>query len=186
MQGRTPDRPSSTYNDLREVSVFTDGACLGNPGPGGYSAILVFGAHRKELAGGFRLTTNNRMEIYAAIIGLRALKTRCDVTVYTDSRYLADAVVVGGARRWQANGWRRGRNEKALNPDLWQILLDLCDRHVVRFEWIRGHAGHPENEMCDRLSNEAARRQGLPPDVVYEQNTGLGSSAPEGLFDSST
>ena len=152
----------------KTVTLYTDGGALGNPGPGGYGAVLIYRGHRKELSGGFRLTTNNRMEIMAAIAGLRALKGRCTVAVYTDSQYLANAVTRGWAKRWRANGWRRNKTDRALNPDLWQKLLDLCDRHAVTFSWVRGHAGTAENERCDRLSREAASKPDLPPDSGYE------------------
>src|SRR3712207_2429428 len=110
--------------DLKRVTIYTDGACLGNPGPGGYGVVLIYGTHKRELSGGFRLTTNNRMEIMAVIVGLQALKQRCAVTVYTDSQYVADSMTKGWAQRWRANGWRKNKKEKALNPDLWGQLLD--------------------------------------------------------------
>ncbi len=152
----------------KRVTIYTDGGCLGNPGPGGYGVVLLYNGHRKELSGGYRLTTNNRMELLAAIKGLEALKEPCAVTLYTDSRYLADAMRKGWAKRWQANGWRRNRKEKALNPDLWQRLLALCDRHEVEFVWVKGHAGVQENERCDALSQAAARQPDLPADPGYE------------------
>ncbi len=152
----------------KEVTIYTDGGALGNPGPGGYGVILDYLGHRKELSGGFRHTTNNRMELVAAIEGLRALKEPCRVTLYTDSRYLVDAMEKGWARRWKANGWMRNRKDRALNADLWEELLRLCDLHDVRFVWVRGHSGHPENERCDQLVQEAARQAGLPPDPGYE------------------
>jgi ribonuclease HI len=152
----------------KEVTIYTDGGCLGNPGPGGYGVVMLYGARRKELYGGFRWTTNNRMEITAAIAGLRALKGQCIVTLYTDSQYLANAVMQGWARRWRANGWKRNKSDPAQNPDLWQELLELCDRHIVNMIWIKAHAGTLENERCDALSREAARQPDLPPDVVYE------------------
>lgn len=153
---------------LKNVTIYTDGGCLGNPGPGGYGVVLLYGGHRKELSGGYRLTTNNRMEIMAAIAGLQALKGRCTVTLYTDSQYLANAIMKGWAKRWRANGWKRNKTDRALNPDLWQDLLDLCDRHLVTVIWIRGHAGMEENERCDVLSREAAQRPDLPRDRGYE------------------
>ncbi|MDI9570245.1 MAG: ribonuclease HI [Pseudomonadota bacterium] len=145
----------------REVTIYTDGGCLGNPGPGGYGVVLIHGRARKELSGGCRLTTNNRMELTAAIVGLQALKTPCRVTLFTDSQYLVNAMTKGWAQRWRRNGWMRNKLEKALNPDLWEKLLDLCSRHEVRFVWIRGHAGNPENERCDELSRQAARGENL-------------------------
>jgi len=152
----------------KKVTIYTDGGCIGNPGPGGYGVVLLCGKHRKELSGGFRLTTNNRMEIIAAIAGLRALKEKCVVTVYTDSEYLKNAIMKGWAKRWQRKGWMRNKQEKALNPDLWEQLLDLCDQHEVKFVWVPGHAGNPENERCDELSMQAARGENLPRDVGYD------------------
>lgn len=154
--------------NLKEVSIYTDGACIGNPGPGGYGVVLLYGNHRKELSGGFRLTTNNRMEMMAAIVGLRSLKTSCAVTLYSDSQYLVEAIEKGWALRWQANNWWRNKKEKAANADLWQQLLDLCSQHQVTFKWVKGHAGNPENERCDQLAVQAASQEGLPPDTGYE------------------
>jgi ribonuclease HI len=153
---------------LKEVTIYTDGACLGNPGSGGYGVVLIYGKHRKELSGGFRLTTNNRMEILAAIEGLKALKSKCAVTLYTDSQYLVNAIAKGWAKQWQKNGWRRNKKEKAKNPDLWEQLLDLCVQHDINFVWVKGHAGIAENEYCDRLAVSAAQQQDLPPDIPYE------------------
>ncbi len=155
-------------NSLKKVLIYTDGACSGNPGAGGYGTLLVYNEHRKELSGGFRLTTNNRMEMMAAIVGLETLNTKCDVTLYTDSRYLVDAITKGWAKKWQANGWKRNKKEAAKNPDLWQKLLDLSEKHEVNFVWVKGHAGHPENEYCDRLAVEASQQPNLPSDDVYE------------------
>ncbi len=157
--------------DWPEVTLYTDGGALGNPGPGGYGVVLKHRQQRKELSGGFRRTTNNRMELMAVITGLEALKTACQVTVYTDSRYVADAVEKGWARRWRANGWQRNKHEPALNADLWERLLTLIERHRVAFRWIKGHAGDPENERCDQLTQEAARQPHRPPDSVYEAET---------------
>ncbi|MEG0754636.1 MAG: ribonuclease HI, partial [Angelakisella sp.] len=124
----------------------------GNPGPGGWGAVLRFGGHEKELAGGERETTNNRMELTAAIVGLETLKEPCRVIITSDSKYLVDAVTKGWLYGWQKKGWRRGKNEPVLNVDLWQRLLPQLQRHKVEFNWVRGHAGHPENERCDRLA----------------------------------
>ncbi len=155
--------------DVPEVVIYTDGACLGNPGPGGYGVVLLNGDHRRELSAGYRRTTNNRMELMAAIVGLRELKRPCRVTMYTDSQYVYNGITRGWAKRWRANGWRRNAREKALNPDLWAELLDLCDRHHVRWVWVRGHAGNAENERCDRLAVEACRSGNLQRDVGYER-----------------
>jgi ribonuclease HI len=154
-------------HNLKHVTIYTDGACLGNPGPGGYGVVLLYGQKRREISGGFRRTTNNRMEIRAAIVGLQALRYRCAVTIYTDSQYLVNSIMKGWARRWRANGWRRKQGQSAINSDLWELLLDLCAQHEVRFEWVRGHSGHQENECCDRLSVLAAQGRDLPLDDGY-------------------
>lgn len=136
------------------VEIFTDGACSGNPGPGGWGVVLRFGEHEKELSGGERDTTNNRMELTAAIMGLSALKESCKVRLVTDSKYVADGITKGWAASWQKNGWRKGDKKPALNPDLWEKLLGLIAAHDVTIEWVKGHAGHPENERCDKLAVE--------------------------------
>ncbi|MDF1513725.1 MAG: ribonuclease HI, partial [Anaerolineae bacterium] len=150
------------------IIIYTDGSALGNPGPGGYGVILKHGGHIKELSGGFRRTTNNRMEILAAIIGLQALKYPSRVTLYTDSQYLVNAVTKGWVKRWRARGWMRNKKEPALNSDLWQQLLSLLDIHDVEFIWLRGHSGNHDNERCDQLAKQAAQQQNLPPDKAYE------------------
>jgi ribonuclease HI len=155
---------------LKEVTIYTDGACTGNPGPGGYGVILKYQDHRSEIAAGFQKTTNNRMELLAAISGLEALKEPCQVVLYTDSRYIADGLTKGWARRWQQNGWMRSKKERALNPDLWERLLDLYDFHNVEIRWIRGHAGDPENERADFLAVRAAKGKDLQTDKYYENN----------------
>ena len=141
-----------------EVTIYTDGACSGNPGPGGWGTILSARGVKKELSGGERSTTNNRMELTAVIRGLQALKRPCKVTVVTDSKYVADAVTLGWAKKWKAQGWMRNKKEKALNPDLWEELLTLLSVHEVTFSWVKGHAGHPENERCDKLAVAARRK----------------------------
>ena len=138
---------------MKKVTIYTDGACRGNPGPGGYGVILAYGAARRELSGGEPLTTNNRMELRAAIEGLSALREPCEVTLYSDSRYLVDAVTLGWAESWRKTAWKNG---KAKNPDLWEQLLSLLTVHSVTFQWVRGHDGHPENERCDLLATTAA------------------------------
>lgn len=150
-----------------QVTIYTDGACLGNPGPGGYGAVLLYGSQRKELSGGFKLTTNNRMEITAALVALEALRETCRVTLYSDSQYLVNSMSKGWAQRWQSNGWKRNKREDAVNPDLWERMLELCRRHAVEFRWVRGHSGAKENERCDRLAVAAARDSGLPDDPGY-------------------
>lgn len=143
---------------MKKVEIFTDGACQGNPGPGGWGAILRYKGTEKEISGGARDTTNNRMELSAVIEALKLLKEPCDVMLYSDSQYICNALKLGWAKKWQANGWMRNKKEPALNPDLWQVLLELCDRHHVEAVWVRGHAGHPENERCDQLAVAAAER----------------------------
>lgn len=152
----------------KSVTIYTDGACLGNPGPGGYGALLIFGEHRKELRGGYRRTTNNRMEIQAAIAGLEALTEPCSVELYTDSKYVVDAIEKGWAKRWRANNWRKAKKEPAKNPDLWAILLELCEHHQVKFRWVKGHAGQPENERCDEIARTSAQGSDLAIDAGYE------------------
>ncbi len=150
------------------VKIWTDGACIGNPGPGGYAAMFKCDGRTSELAGGYRLTTNNRMEIMAAIAALETLSKKCRVTLHSDSRYLVDAVMKGWAKKWQSAGWKRNRNEMALNPDLWERLLRLCDHHQVEFRWVRGHASSKENARCDQMAEAAARKAGLPVDSGFE------------------
>lgn len=136
----------------KHVEIFTDGACSGNPGPGGWGAVLRYQGHEKELSGGEASTTNNRMELSAVIAALEALKEPCQVTLTSDSKYVIDAIEKGWARKWRANNWMRNKKEPALNPDLWGRLLDLLDQHEVTLVWVKGHAGHPENERCDALA----------------------------------
>ncbi|MBN1487042.1 MAG: ribonuclease HI [Anaerolineae bacterium] len=155
-------------SELKNVVIYTDGGALGNPGPGGYGVVMEYGEHRREISGGFRHTTNNRMELLAAIEALKALKYPCKVTLYTDSRYIVDAVTKGWAKRWQAKGWMRGKDQPALNPDLWEKLLELCDYHQVDLVWVKGHSGNSGNERCDDLVKLAASQPDLPADEVYE------------------
>lgn len=136
----------------KQIEIFTDGACSGNPGAGGYGVILRYKGTTKELSGGEAHTTNNRMELMGVISGLSALKEPCEVKLYSDSKYIVDAVNQGWAKKWRANGWKRAKNEPALNSDLWARLLDLLEMHDVTFIWVKGHAGHPENERCDKLA----------------------------------
>ena len=155
-------------SDSNKITIYTDGACSGNPGPGGYGTVMQYGKHRRELSGGFRKTTNNRMELLAVIEGLLTLNRPCDVTVYSDSKYIVDAVNLGWARRWQANGWQRNKRERALNPDLWAQLLDLLDTHQVTLRWVKGHAGNPGNERADALAVAASKGDSLAIDEGYE------------------
>ncbi|HJC72103.1 MAG TPA: ribonuclease HI [Candidatus Ruthenibacterium merdavium] len=143
---------------MKQVNVYTDGACSGNPGPGGWGAILEYKGTRKELSGGEAQTTNNRMEMTAVLRALEALKEPCRVVLCSDSKYVIDALSKGWAKKWRANGWKRGDKKPALNPDLWEQLLNACERHEIEYQWIKGHAGHPENERCDELAVEQAAR----------------------------
>ncbi len=137
---------------MKEVTIFTDGACSGNPGPGGWGAILRYGSAEKELSGGERETTNNRMELTAVIVALAALKEPCAVTLYSDSKYVVDAIDKGWVYGWKKKGWIKSDKKPALNVDLWEQLLPLLAYHKVTFRWVKGHNEHPENERCDRLA----------------------------------
>ena len=139
-------------SDIKSVEIFTDGACSGNPGPGGWGVILRYGEREKELSGGEKDTTNNRMELTAVIMGLSALKEPCAVRLVTDSKYVADGIGKGWAQSWKENGWRKADKKPALNSDLWEKLLSLLDYHNVTVEWVKGHNEHPENERCDKLA----------------------------------
>ena len=143
---------------MKKVQIFSDGACSGNPGPGGWGTILRFGEHEKEMSGGEKETTNNRMELTAVIKGLEALKEPCEVEFFTDSKYIIDSVTKGWAVKWKNNGWIKPDKKPALNPDLWERLLSLLEIHNVTFNWVKGHAGHPENERCDRLAVAASQK----------------------------
>ena len=154
-------------NDLKKVTIYTDGACRGNPGPGAYGIVLLHGEHRKELSGGFRMTTNNRMEILAAVVALQTLKSQCSVTLFTDSALLFNSMSKGWARNWQMSDWQT-KSGMRTNADLWQQLLELCDQHAVTFFWLKGHAGQPENERADALASETAQQGALAIDKAYE------------------
>ena len=143
---------------MKEVTLYTDGACSGNPGPGGWGTILRYGEYEKELSGGEAETTNNRMELKAAIMGLKCLKEPCEVTLYSDSKYLIDAIEKEWVYKWKENGWMRNKREKALNSDLWEALLELLNIHQVKLVWVKGHDGHIENERCDKLAVEQSQR----------------------------
>jgi ribonuclease HI len=164
---------------LKFVVMYTDGACTGNPGPGGYGVVLIHGSHRKELSAGFRMTTNNRMEILGCIAGLLALRAPCEVLVYSDSKYVVDAMTKSWAVRWRNQGWKRkdknGGWQNALNSDLWAQMLDLCDQHKVTFNWVRGHSGNKENERCDELARAAAAAGQWAIDAAYESRNMIGT-----------
>ena len=147
-----------------DATIYTDGACLGNPGPGGYGVIVLANGKRKELSGGFRRTTNNRMELTAVIVGLKELGQPSRVRLYSDSQYLINSINQGWARQWRAKGFKKKKN-----PDLWNQILDLSEHHQVEFIWIQGHSGQVENERCDQLSFQAAQRRDLPADEVFER-----------------
>jgi ribonuclease HI len=155
---------------LPAVTIYTDGACSGNPGPGGWAAILVAGEHRKELAGGYRRTTNNRMELRGVIEGLKALKRPSKVNVWSDSKYVVEAIARGWVKSWKRNGWRKTDKKPALNVDLWEELLPLLELHDVQFRWLRGHDGHSDNERADQLAVAAMKRAPLPVDISFEQS----------------
>jgi len=169
----------------QNIVVYADGAASPNPGPGGYGTVILRAGLRRELSGGFRLTTNNRMEIFGAIAGLReAGATPADVTVHSDSRYLVDMFNGGHAATWRRNNWTRNRGkDPALNPDLWNELLNLATRHTTRFVWVKSHADNPENNRCDELAVLARQAAGLPPDPGYERVATPAAPCQLDLFD---
>ena len=154
--------------DKKTVQLYTDGACSGNPGPGGWGCILSFNGKSKEMSGHMPSTTNNRMELMAAIAGLEALKAPCNVTLYSDSKYLVDAFRQKWIDSWIAKDFKRGKNEPVKNPDLWKRLLKAKENHNVEFVWVKGHAGHAMNEKCDMLATSAADGDNLADDVTLE------------------
>lgn len=141
---------------MKNVEIYTDGSCKFNPGPGGWGAVLVYNGHEKELCGGEKETTNNRMELTAAVMALSALKEPCSVMLCSDSKYLIDGLEKGWAKGWKAKGWKKADKSPALNPDLWEQLLKLTEKHTVSYTWIKGHAGHPYNERCDAMAQSEA------------------------------
>lgn len=156
-------------DEIKQVLIYTDGACEPNPGgPGGYGIVLEYKGKRKEISGGFRSTTNNRMEIYAAIKALESLREPCHVILHSDSQYLVNAINEGWVTRWKEKNWWRTSQERAVNVDLWEKLLELCAIHRVEWVWVRGHAGHAENERCDILAVNALKQADLPPDEGYD------------------
>ena len=160
---------SGSHIELKNINIYTDGACVGNPGPGGYAAILEYGEHQKEISGGYKMTTNNRMEIMAVIKGLEALKDVCKVTVWSDSEYLVKAMNEGWVRKWKGYNWKLSNKKRAASIDLWDRLLKLCEIHDVDFEWVKGHSFNRKNAYCDELANEAANNSKLPEDVGYKK-----------------
>lgn len=150
-----------------EVEIWTDGACVVNPGPGGYGIIIKCQGQKWERAGGFRLTTNNRMEIMGALVALETLPDKCKAVMYTDAQYLSDSIMKGWAKRWKLKDWKKKRNKKVPNSDLWERMLHLCANHEVEFRWVKGHSGTAENERCDQLAESAAQKPNLPVDEGY-------------------
>ncbi|MBW7573230.1 ribonuclease HI [Caproiciproducens faecalis] len=143
---------------MKQIEIYTDGACSGNPGPGGWGAVLRYNGVEKEISGGAADTTNNRMELSGVIEALRMLKEPCEVILSSDSKYVCDAITKGWAKSWKRNNWRKADKKPALNSDLWEVLLSLLEQHRVTVKWIKGHAGHPENERCDRLAVAAIEK----------------------------
>ena len=152
---------------MKEVTIYTDGACSGNPGAGGYGVVLMYGAAKKELSEGYEKTTNNRMELLAVIRGLEALKESCRVNLYSDSKYVVDAIEKGWAVKWKQNVWMRNKKERASNVDLWEQLLVMLAKHQVKFIWVKGHADNPWNERCDELARMAIQKGDLKEDENY-------------------
>ena len=161
------ERSKSVSSQRGDVVIYTDGGCLNNPGPGGYGVVLCYGKTTEEFSGGFKLTTNNRMELMACIVGLSKLKKPLSVTLYSDSRYVVNGITKGWAAKWKRNGWVKSDKKPALNPDLWDRLLALCGKHDVQFVWVKGHAGNAGNERCDQLATEAIAKRDLAVDKEY-------------------
>ncbi|MFB0975115.1 MAG: ribonuclease HI [Tolumonas sp.] len=152
---------------LKQITLYTDGSCLGNPGPGGYAAVLIYKQHRKELAQGYELTTNNRMELMAAIAGLQSLTEPCQVQLTTDSQYVRQGITQW-IHGWKKKGWKTANREPVKNVDLWLLLDAEIQRHDVEWHWVKGHSGHPENERCDELARNAAMADDRLPDAGYQ------------------
>ncbi len=154
---------------LKSIQIYTDGSCLGNPGPGGYGVVLKYRGHQKELAGGFAMTTNNRMELMAAIAALECLKEPCEIDLSTDSQYVRQGIMQW-LQNWKRNNWRTSNKEQVKNKDLWQRLDAACQPHQIRWHWVKGHAGHVENERCDVLAREAASNNPTAVDSGFSAN----------------
>lgn len=153
-----------------ELEIWADGSCVKNPGPGGYGIIFKYQEHKWEKAGGFRCTTNNRMEITGVLVALESLPAKCKVIVFSDSQYVVNSMTKGWAKRWKSEGWIKKGGKKVPNADLWQKMLNLCAKHKVEFKWVKGHDGSPENERCDQMAQFAARQPNLPEDKGYKKN----------------
>lgn len=156
-------------NSQEQVTIYTDGGCITNPGPGGYGVVVLEGSERREISAGFAFTTNNRMELMACIAALKSLPVPSTVVLYSDSSYVINGITKNWAIGWRNRGWKKSSGEPAENPDLWAQLLDCCAVHQVEFNWVRGHSGNTENERCDQLSSRAARCRNLPEDKGYTQ-----------------
>ena len=167
-RSKQPQVPAAKVDCSGREIIYTDGSSLGNPGPGGYGVVIPGDGEDREYSGGFRKTTNNRMELLACIVGLEEMGVPSSVALYSDSRYVVDGIAKGWAKSWRKRGWLKSNGEPALNVDLWKRLLDLCEKHDVCFVWVKGHAGNPGNERCDRLAVEAASQSNLPLDKGYE------------------
>jgi len=158
---------------MKKITLYSDGSSRGNPGPGGYGVVLEYGKHTRELSQGFRTTTNNRMELLGVIAALETLKEECEVTVVSDSKYVIDAVKQGWLAGWKNNGWSRGKNQTLKNKDLWQRMDVIIPRHKITWQWVKGHAGHPQNERCDELATIAADSNELDIDQNFEDEQRL-------------
>jgi ribonuclease HI len=170
-RGTTQKSPPANTRREGEVEIYTDGGALNNPGPGGYGVVQIYAGERKELAGGYRLTTNNRMELMGCIAALRQLEyANKPITIHSDSSYVVNGINKGWAKNWRKNGWIKGDKKPALNRDLWAQLLDLIEGLDIHFEWVKGHAGNPYNERCDELAVMSARGRDLPVDTGYQGN----------------
>jgi ribonuclease HI len=156
---------------MPKVELYTDGACSGNPGPGGYGIFLKYGDYQKELSGAYELTTNNRMELMAVIKGLRALKKPCEVTLYTDSKYIVDALTLGWLEKWKHNQWIKGDKEPVKNVDLWKAVVEQCSIHRIKWIWVKGHDNNKYNILCDKLATTAI--QNSPREVDLQKETTL-------------
>jgi ribonuclease HI len=168
-QAKKPSAKQPLPDTKDRIIIYSDGGSINNPGPGGYGVVIIDGGKRSELSGGFRMTTNNRMELTGAIEGLKLFDKPSRILVRTDSQYVVRGIMEGWAIKWRKNGWMRTRNEPAENYDLWKTLIELTEKHNVIFEWLKGHAGHDENERCDELARAASAKKGLPPDINYEE-----------------
>jgi ribonuclease HI len=166
---KDPSAGSPLSDTDNRIIIYSDGGSINNPGPGGYGVVIIDGGKRRELSGGFRMTTNNRMELTGAIAGLKLFEKPSRILLRTDSQYVVKGIMEGWAKKWRKNGWMRTRNEPAENYDLWKTLLELTEKHDVVFEWLKGHAGHDENERCDELARSASEKKDLPPDINYEE-----------------